>query len=55
MGLYVAVASAFLSLGLLSSGLLPHYFNWLWVFWINAPISLLSIGLTIIAVPAREN
>ncbi|ATN85980.1 MFS transporter [Coxiella burnetii] len=55
MGLYVAVAPVFLSLGPLLSGLLAHYFNWRWVFWINVPISLLSIFLTIIAVPAREN
>ncbi|MDE3401356.1 MFS transporter [Coxiella burnetii] len=31
MGLYVAVASVFLSLGPLLSGLLAHYFNWRWV------------------------
>lgn len=55
MGLYIAVASVFLSLGPLLSGLLVHYLNWRWVFWINLPISLISIFLTIVAVPASEN
>ena len=55
MGLYVGVASVFLSLGPLLSGLLVHYLNWRWVFWINVPLSLISIFLTMIAVPASEN
>lgn len=55
IGLYIAAASVFLSLGPLLSGLLVHYFSWRWVFWINIPISLISIFLTIIAVPATEN
>lgn len=55
MGMYIAVASVFLSLGPVISGLLVHYLNWRWVFWINLPISLTSILLTVIAVPASEN
>lgn len=51
MGLNIAVASIFLSLGPLLSGIIVYYFNWRWVFWINLPISLISIFLTVIAVP----
>lgn len=55
MGLYISVASVFLSLGPLLSGILVHYLNWRWVFWINVPISIISIILTVIAVPRNEN
>jgi len=55
MGLYIAAASVFLSVGPVISGTLVHYFNWRWVFWINLPISFFSLLLARIAVPAREN
>lgn len=55
MGLYIACASIFLTLGPVLSGLLVHYLSWRWVFWINVPISVVSIFLTIISVPASED
>jgi len=55
MGLYIACASIFLTLGPLLSGLLVHYLSWRWVFWINVPISIISIFLTVISVPKSED
>lgn len=51
MGIYVGSASVFFSLGPLLGGILTEYFSWRWVFWINLPISIISIFLTIVAVP----
>lgn len=55
IGLYVASASIFLSLGPMLSGLLVHYLSWRWIFWVNLPISLFSIVLAALAIPKKEN
>lgn len=49
-GLYIAIASVFLSMGPLLGGYLTQVFSWHFVFWINLPISFISVVLTLISV-----
>lgn len=51
LGIYLAVAAIFLALGPLLGGFLTQVFSWRAVFWINFPIALASITLTIFVVP----
>jgi EmrB/QacA subfamily drug resistance transporter len=51
IGIYVAIASIFLSLGPVLSGALVYYLSWRWIFWINLPISMVSMSLAFYAVP----
>jgi EmrB/QacA subfamily drug resistance transporter len=54
MGMYVGISSVFLALGTPLGGIIVQWLSWRWVFWINFPIALLSILLTLIAVPKTE-
>ncbi|MGB6976345.1 MAG: DHA2 family efflux MFS transporter permease subunit [Gammaproteobacteria bacterium] len=54
MGIYIGISSVFLALGTPLGGMLIEWLSWRWVFWINFPIALLSIVLTLIAVPKSE-
>jgi EmrB/QacA subfamily drug resistance transporter len=51
IGIYIAAASVFLSFGPLLGGLLTSQLSWRWVFWLNFPISIICISLTLYAVP----
>lgn len=55
LGIYIASASVFLSVGPLLGGVLTTQLSWRWVFWLNFPISLIGIGLTLFAVPKQSN
>ncbi len=50
-GYTVSIASIFLSLGPLMGGFFTQYASWRWVFWVNAPIAIISILLTLLVVP----
>jgi MFS family permease len=45
MGIYMAVATAGGSLGLLAGGLVTELINWHWIFFINVPIGLATFLL----------
>jgi EmrB/QacA subfamily drug resistance transporter len=51
VGLYVSIASIFLILGPTLGGFFSAYLNWRWIFWINFPVALISILITIFVIP----
>jgi EmrB/QacA subfamily drug resistance transporter len=55
MGIYVALAAIFLTLGPLLGGALTEWFSWRAVFWINFPIALTSIILASTAIPTWQH
>lgn len=54
MGLYVSLGSIFLALGPFIGGLFTQYFSWRLVFWINPPIALCGLLLTLLIVKKSE-
>jgi EmrB/QacA subfamily drug resistance transporter len=51
MSLVVMIASAGMMLGPLLGGLITHYFSWPWIFWVNIPIGILAVLLSITQLP----
>lgn len=51
IGLYVSIGSVFLSLGPLVGGLFSEYLTWRYVFWVNIPIAIIGLCLTLYTVP----
>jgi EmrB/QacA subfamily drug resistance transporter len=54
MSAYVFVAVAGGSLGLLAGGVLTQALSWHWIFFVNLPIGLATIGLGRALIPADE-
>ena len=46
-GVYSFVASAGASIGLLAGGILTHLISWHWIFFVNVPIGIVSIFLSV--------
>jgi EmrB/QacA subfamily drug resistance transporter len=46
-GVYSFVASAGASIGLLAGGILTHELSWHWIFFVNVPIGIVSIFLSV--------
>src|SRR5258708_32577194 len=46
-GVYSFVASAGASIGLLAGGILTHAISWHWIFFVNVPIGIVSIALSV--------
>jgi EmrB/QacA subfamily drug resistance transporter len=46
-GVYSFVASAGASIGLLAGGVLTHAISWHWIFFVNVPIGIVSIALSV--------
>lgn len=55
IGISISCASVFLAFGPTIGGLLTQFWDWRFIFWINIPIGLLSILLTLLAVPTVAN
>ncbi|KAI0482118.1 major facilitator superfamily transporter [Xylariaceae sp. FL0804] len=51
VGVVIAISSV---LGPVLGGLLTHYATWRWVFWINVPIGILSLGLFYLMWPKPQ-
>ncbi len=51
MGIYVSIGSIFLAMGPLIGGAITQYWSWRGVFWINIPIALVGLLLTMLIVP----
>ena len=51
IGISISFASIFLAFGPTIGGLLTQFWGWRLIFWINVPIGILSVVLTILAVP----
>lgn len=54
LGLYVSIGSIFLAIGPLIGGIFTQYFTWRLVFWINIPIALIGLLLTLYSVPKTK-
>jgi EmrB/QacA subfamily drug resistance transporter len=55
IGTWSAVSSAALALGPLLGGVLSQHASWGWIFTLNAPVGVLTLGLALWAVPeSRE-
>ena len=54
MGLFVSIGAIFMSLGPFLGGLFTEYLSWRYVFWVNLPIALIGIFLTLISVPSKQ-
>lgn len=51
MSLVVMVASLGMMLGPLLGGVITHHFSWRWIFWVNVPIGILAVLLSIKLLP----
>jgi len=51
VGIYVGLASIFLSLGPFIGGYITETFSWRWVFFINIPVGFIGFTLAIFTVP----
>ena len=47
MGVYAGISVGFLALGPLLGGVLTEHVGWEWVFYINLPVSIITIGVTL--------
>ena len=54
IGVYAFVASAGGSVGLLAGGVLVQSINWHWIFFINVPIGIVTIGLALRLIAKDE-
>ena len=53
MGIYAGVSMIFLTLGPLIGGVLTEW-TWRAVFWVNVPVAVLTVLLTLASKPSRE-
>ncbi len=53
-GIYVSFASIFLILGPTLGGFLTEYLSWHWIFWLNFPLGIVAIVITLLAVPKDQ-
>jgi EmrB/QacA subfamily drug resistance transporter len=54
LGIYIGVASVFLSVGPLVGGLLSDLASWRWIFFVNLPIAAAAVAIIRRSVPTRR-
>ena len=54
MGIFVSIGAIFMSIGPLVGGVFTEFLNWRYVFWINLPIAVIGIFLTLLSVPKQQ-
>lgn len=54
MGVWAAVAGGAAALGPLIGGALTQAFGWSWIFYVNVPVGVLAIVLTLRVIPRSE-
>lgn len=57
IGIYSGIAAIFLVLGPLMGGAFTQFLSWRWIFWVNVPIALASLIVTLIAlrvIPSKK-
>jgi EmrB/QacA subfamily drug resistance transporter len=47
LGIYIGVASVFLSIGPLLGGALTEFANWRWIFFVNLPVAAATVAITL--------
>ncbi len=55
MSLVVMVGSLGMMLGPLLGGIITHHFSWSWIFWVNIPVGILAILLSIKLLPSMPS
>ncbi|GHO92194.1 MFS transporter [Reticulibacter mediterranei] len=55
LGIFTAVAGAGFSLGLVVGGLLTSFIGWHWVFFVNVPIVVIIVVLSLLLVPESRS
>lgn len=51
MSIVVMIASIGMMLGPLLGGIITNHYSWRWIFWVNAPIGILTVALSLSLLP----
>lgn len=55
MSVVVMVAAIGMMLGPVLGGVISNHFSWRWIFWVNAPVGILTVFLAIFLLPSMPS